>query len=157
MPVQILVFSKKGTNEYISGNVIDDPLFFAVLWPQEVAVLLHIEFWAVFFKILWLLNLWVSGIFFPKENELVLFIAPHHLVGRVWKQKPVDAPLQGLSFLPGLTSWIATHQKLRKKYPHPQYVVIIQQKKIGGHLWRFRRYTHFFLFWKKRVFGPACH
>ena len=123
MLVQILVFSKKGKNEYISGNVIDDPpFFFAVLWPQEVAVLLHTEFWAVFFKILWLLNLWVSGIFFPKENELVLFIAPHHLVGRVWKQKPVDAPLQGLSFLPGLTSWIATHQKLRRKYPLPPCV-----------------------------------
>ena len=123
MLVQILVFSKKGKNEYISGNVIDDPpFFFAVLWPQEVAVLLHIEFWAVFFKILWLLNLWVSGIFFFKENELVLFIAPRHLVGRVRKQKPVDAPLQGLSFSPGLTSWIATHQKLRKKYPLPQDV-----------------------------------
>ena len=83
---------------------------------------MYIEFWAVFFKILWLLNLWVSGIFFPKENKLVLFIAPRHLVGRVRKQKPVDAPLQGLSFSPGLTSWIATHQKLRKKYPFPQNV-----------------------------------
>ena len=83
---------------------------------------MHIEFWAVFFKILWLLNLWVSGIFFFKENELVLFIAPRHLVGRVRKQKPVDAPLQGLSFSPDLTSWIATHQKLRKKYPLPQHV-----------------------------------
>ena len=83
---------------------------------------MHIEFWAVFFKILWLLNLWVSGIFFFKENKLVLFIASGHLVGRVHKQKPVDAPLQGLSFLPGLTSWIATHQKLRKKYPFPQDV-----------------------------------
>ena len=83
---------------------------------------MHIEFWAVFFKILWLLNLWVSGIFFPKENELVLFIAPHHLVGRVRKQKAVDAPLQGLSFLPGLTSCIATHQKLRRKYPLPHCV-----------------------------------
>ena len=57
-----------------------------------------------------------------KFRELVLFIAPRHLVGRVRKQKPVDAPLQGLSFSPGLTSWIATHQKLRKKYPLPQYV-----------------------------------
>ena len=83
---------------------------------------MHIEFWVVFFKILWLLNLWVSGIFFFKENELVLFIALCHLVGRVRKPKPVDAPLEGLSFSPGLTSWIATHQKLRKKYPLPQYV-----------------------------------
>ena len=83
---------------------------------------MHIEFWAVFFKILWLLNLWVSGIFFPKENKLVLFIAPRHLVGRVRKQKQVDAPLQGRSKSSALTSWIATHQKLRKKYLFPQYV-----------------------------------
>ena len=83
---------------------------------------MHIEFWAVFFKMGRLLNLWVSGIFFPKENKLVLFIALRHLVGRVRKQNPVDAPLQGLSFSPGLTSWIATHQRLRKKYPFPQYV-----------------------------------
>ena len=144
MLVQILIFSKKGKNEYISGNVIDDPpFFFAVLWPQEVAVLLHIEFWAVFFKILWLLNLWVSGIFFPKENELVLFIAPRHFVGRVRKQKPVDAPLQGLSRSPALTSWIATHQKL----PLPP-MVIIPQKKIGGHLW-FLRKCLFFSFSEK--------
>ena len=83
---------------------------------------MHIEFWAVFFKILRLLNLWVSGIFFFKENELVLFIAPCHLVGRVRKQKPVDAPLQGRFKSSALTSWIATHQKLRKKYLFPQYV-----------------------------------
>ena len=123
MLVQILVFSKKGKNEYISGNIIDDPpFFFAVLWPQEVAVLLHIEFWAVFFKILWLLNLWVSGIFFPKENELVLFIAPHHLVGRVRKQNQRMRHCKGFHCHQGLTSWIATHQKLRKKYPFPQYI-----------------------------------
>ena len=75
-----------------------------------------------FFQNFVVINLWVSGIFFPKENKLVLFIALRHLVGRVRKQKPVDAPLQGLSFSPGLTSWIATHQKLRKKYPFPQDV-----------------------------------
>ena len=83
---------------------------------------MHIEFWVVFFKMGRLLNLWVSGIFFFKENELVLFIALCHLVGRVWKQNPVDAPLQGRSKSSALTSWIATHQKLRKKYPFPQYV-----------------------------------
>ena len=83
---------------------------------------MHIEFWAVFFKMGRLLNLWVSGIFFFKGNELVLFIAPRHLVGRVRKQKPVDAPLQGRSKSSALTSWIATHQKLRKKYPFPQDV-----------------------------------
>ena len=86
---------------------------------------MHIEFWAVFFKMGRLLNLWVSSIFFFKENELVLFIAPRHLVGRVRKQNPVDAPLQGLSKSSALTSWIATHQKwckigiltpLQKKY-----------------------------------------
>ena len=150
MLVQILVFSKKGKNEYISGNVIDDPpFFFAVLWPQEVAILLHIEFWAVFFKILWLLNLWVSGIFFFKEIELVLFIAPRHLVGRVRKQKPVDAPLQGLSFSPGLTSWIATHQKLPCSLDNSTlfFLLFLTKKFRGCTKFKLRRSKNYSDFW----------
>ena len=72
---------------------------------------MHIEFWAVFFKMGRLLNLWVSGIFFFKENELVLFIAPWRLVGRVPTYVLVDAQLPGRSFSPSFTSWIETHQK----------------------------------------------
>ena len=72
---------------------------------------MHIEFWVVFIKILRLLNFWVLGIFFPKENELVLFIAPWRLVGRVPTYILVDAQLPERSFPPSFTSWIETHQK----------------------------------------------
>ena len=36
--------------------------------------------------------------FFPKENVLVLFIAPWQLVGRVWRYILVDEQWQGRSF-----------------------------------------------------------